>query len=245
MKFHGRFGQRGFTLVELLVVIAVIAILAAFLFPVFAQVREKARQSSCLSNLRQLGTALLIYAQDYDETVVLNDNWDGKSDRNWEGIPASTSDWPDLLQPYMKNEGVLVCPSASKATGLYKTEQGQRSAYVLNNVYGNIPALGEIFEKYGHRPAPLGAIEDPSGTVFCGDGGAPSGIPFQVVLDSLSLDLASDPPRITSSQGGFYGRHNRGCNVAFLDAHARWLTIQELGKTNDRGNLPYFTKIRD
>jgi len=62
--------KRGFTLIELLVVIAIIAILAAILFPVFAQAREKARAISCLSNCKQMGTAVLMYAQDYDESIV-------------------------------------------------------------------------------------------------------------------------------------------------------------------------------
>src|SRR2546421_763538 len=66
---HPRKTWRGFTLIELLVVIAIIAILAAILFPVFAQARERARQASCLSNIKQLGTALLMYVQDYDETL--------------------------------------------------------------------------------------------------------------------------------------------------------------------------------
>ncbi len=69
--------KRGFTLIELLVVIAIIAILAAILFPVFAKAREKARQTSCLSNLRQIGTAILSYAQDNDEQYPFGENFAG------------------------------------------------------------------------------------------------------------------------------------------------------------------------
>ncbi len=68
--------RAAFTLIELLVVIAIIAILAAILFPVFAQAREKARQTSCLSNGKQMGLSLLMYAQDYDETFVFSPIWD-------------------------------------------------------------------------------------------------------------------------------------------------------------------------
>jgi len=90
--------RKGFTLIELLVVIAIIAILAAILFPVFARAREKARQASCLSNLKQIGLASVMYAQDYDERFVIYRYPDPYF-------------WPDKLQPYIKNTQVMVCPS--------------------------------------------------------------------------------------------------------------------------------------
>lgn len=86
--------RRGFTLIELLVVIAIIAILAAILFPVFAQAREKARQTSCLSNMKQVGTAVLMYSQDYDEMYPLGSFL-------LTGMTAAIS-WQDLLEPYIK-----------------------------------------------------------------------------------------------------------------------------------------------
>ncbi|MBC8134421.1 MAG: prepilin-type N-terminal cleavage/methylation domain-containing protein, partial [Fibrella sp.] len=94
--------HRGFTLIELLVVIAIIAILAAILFPVFAQAREKARQTSCLSNEKQLELALLQYAQDYDETFPTG------VQKDWYAVT-----WPLLVQPYVKSLDVFRCPSDS------------------------------------------------------------------------------------------------------------------------------------
>ncbi len=95
--------HKGFTLIELLVVIAIIAILAAILFPVFAQAREKARQTSCLSNMKQLGLSLTIYAQDYDGTLPMT---------SWEvGALKSKIHWSYLVQPYVKNLQIFVCPS--------------------------------------------------------------------------------------------------------------------------------------
>ena len=90
--------RRGFTLIELLVVIAIIAILAAILFPVFARAREKARQTSCLSNVKQITLSALMYAQDYDETLPF-----GHSYGFW---------WYQVLQPYANNEQIFYCPSA-------------------------------------------------------------------------------------------------------------------------------------
>ncbi|MER3558995.1 MAG: hypothetical protein C4336_05760, partial [Armatimonadota bacterium] len=96
--------QRGFTLIELLVVIAIIAILAAILFPVFAQAREKARQTQCLSNLKQVGTGLLMYANDYDDKVPIF-------------CFAEYYQVAARLMPYTKNRDIYRCPSSSFPQG--------------------------------------------------------------------------------------------------------------------------------
>src|ERR671917_1270789 len=109
---RARFAQirrkfRAFPLIELLVVIAIIAILAAILFPVFAQARAKARQTACLSNMKQIGTALMMYTQDYDENYPINHR----------GIPNSGGDfhgvWAMEIFPYTKNVDIFKCPSGT------------------------------------------------------------------------------------------------------------------------------------
>lgn len=121
MKKHG-----GFTLIELLVVIAIIAILAAILFPVFAQAREKARATACLSNTKQLGLSMMMYIQDYDERYcptrfVTQPCNGGATQDGWQ--------WNKLIQPYMKNEQILACPSDGTTSGT-STDTRKRS-YVM------------------------------------------------------------------------------------------------------------------
>jgi len=107
--------RRAFTLIELLVVIAIIAILAAILFPVFAKAREKARTSSCQSNLKQIGVAILQYGQDYDETMV---NTAIAGDVAVAGLPnAQWVVWDEAVQPYMKSIQVFACPSDPRKFG--------------------------------------------------------------------------------------------------------------------------------
>lgn len=103
MRTHKRVARQrsGFTLIELLVVIAIIAILAAILFPVFARARENARKANCASNLKQLGLAVLQYAQDYDEMLP----------QGYTTPPAR--DWTSDINPYLKNTQVRKCPSAT------------------------------------------------------------------------------------------------------------------------------------
>lgn len=117
--------RRGFTLIELLVVIAIIAILASILFPVFSRAREKARESACISNHKQIGVALMMYTSDYDELLPLAYEYPATSSLN-----ANHMDGPpgiyDVLMPYTKNTQIFRCPSDKD--GLYK-EQGTSYDY--------------------------------------------------------------------------------------------------------------------
>lgn len=118
--------KRGFTLIELLVVIAIIAILAAILFPVFAKAREAARKSSCISNMKQIGLGMLMYAQDYDEKFPAGKNncSHGPFD-SWNQAGMGIDDFhmqaqwfAYVVQPYIKNQGVFKCPSVP--SGVFK-----------------------------------------------------------------------------------------------------------------------------
>ena len=117
----------GFTLIELLVVIAIIAILAAILFPVFAKAREKARQASCSSNLKQLGLSLIQYEQDYDEMLPSSNYISGS------GCPVTSTGWAGQIYPYVKSTGIFVCPDdGTQATSAQVTAGYTPISYAMN-----------------------------------------------------------------------------------------------------------------
>jgi len=129
--------RKAFTLIELLVVIAIIAILAAILFPVFAQARESARMTSCLSNMKQIGLGLMMYSQDYDEAYPnIYQGWGPVSGAYQEGWM-----WKNAIFPYTKNKGILKCPSNPLSD---PDSKGTMPPGDSNNWHGN--AMGYAME---------------------------------------------------------------------------------------------------
>jgi prepilin-type N-terminal cleavage/methylation domain-containing protein len=159
--------RRGFTLIELLVVIAIIAILAAILFPVFARAREKARQASCTSNLKQQGIAILMYAQDYDERIPPAFITPG----SYEYLVG----FYDLLAPYVKSEDLFVCPSEHYLHNYRRTDlptgagffrEHVKSSYA--GVYAGSTNVGYFQNVPWVRPAgmPLSRFLSPAETIL-------------------------------------------------------------------------------
>jgi prepilin-type N-terminal cleavage/methylation domain-containing protein/prepilin-type processing-associated H-X9-DG protein len=174
--------KKAFTLIELLVVIAIIAILAAILFPVFAQAREKARATSCLSNMKQMATATMMYVQDYDEqyyphrfncvaqgttspTIPCPQYYDGSGNvlSEAKGLDANSLKrhyWVYLLQPYIKNYQLFRCPSNPSSF-----IPGDATKIVFN-APGAVGANYGGQNSYGHNDAwmsPAGPANDAAG----------------------------------------------------------------------------------
>jgi len=151
--------RKGFTLIELLVVIAIIAILAAILFPVFANAREKARQASCLSNLKQMGNAMMMYVQDYDDVFPMEYNGpDGITFFHRGSLVSTTYGcYQPLIYPYVNNKKVFMCPSSTRGY----------SAEAFSYDYGmNCYVSGYM---WGGAPCTLSMIPKPAGVLVVAD----------------------------------------------------------------------------
>jgi prepilin-type N-terminal cleavage/methylation domain-containing protein/prepilin-type processing-associated H-X9-DG protein len=223
--------RRGFTLIELLVVIAIIAILAAILFPVFAQARAKARQTACLSNLKQIGTALMMYAQDYDEVLAGNHVGTPHSNAGDAGYATGgfasvigmmdtdetrvRRNWCRDLQPYIKNTQVYQCPNSTPrsggpggATSAYKETTDPRGAnvsYLLNGIV---------------HTRPLAVLPAPADIIFLRD--------YQFYGQVSQVRPHPDGQLNGRNVFRQYNHdyydlmHNQGGNFLFCDGHAKW-----------------------
>lgn len=221
-KRDGRVASRAFTLIELLVVIAIIAILAAILFPVFAQAREKGRQASCQSNQKQIGLAILAYAQDYDEALPLGSYMD----------PTNTSPtpWMNIVDPYVKGGyptkaadsgtntfGVFACPSFDP--GLIADRPSH--SYAVNRLL--MPShINEAIPVWGFPPVSnLAEIKSPAQNVFLVE--AAGNRIFTDGNDEASLAGKSNVAQQTLAVYLLSRtRHSQGSNHLFGDGHVKW-----------------------
>ena len=236
MKPHFR---KAFSLIELLFVIAIISLLAALLFPVFARAREQARGAVCLSNLRQIGTGIQLYLQDYDEAFPMNRLPDEthlmegcKSAGNSYPIgnlEESRFDWRRSVLPYLKSKPVMLCPSnpyteKSPAPNIPPGDQTNSHYAPKDYIPLSYAYNGSFFHEavppcfYGEpleRPRVLSEIDRVGDLIMLLESRLPN------------PDLGSWMMRMQADLGGLgsFQSHNKQCNFLFTDMHARRLKL--------------------
>ncbi len=234
---------RAFTLIELLVVIAIIAILAAILFPVFAQAREKARSSACLSNAKQLALATLMYVQDNDE-LFPQSVYSMDTPILMPGTNARVFTLYDAVMPYIKNIDIFVCPSnrpgidfAAILTpmGLRTSGLFRYASYGMNFAVFQDPSLPpDLFEQ--DPVTPLAAVVEPVNTTLFFDskytpyGGAPAYPECPSPTEGFGW---------TNMSGDV--RHSEGFNINFADGHSKYYPRRGTIPGISTGGVPTYT----
>ncbi len=205
----------GFTLIELLVVIAIIAILAAILFPVFAQAREKARATSCLSNCRQIGIAITMYADDYDEAYPCS------CMMGMGMMTPNTQDWVVSVGPYVKNNGLFRCPSDNSPLWT-SMDTPRMSSYGFNAYFIPIePPYFGINMAAINRPAECVLATEVADN-WAQDFFQPMywGSPPKTADSAMQMmewDMMKQEPLSTAIR-----RHQEGANYVFAEGHAKF-----------------------
>jgi prepilin-type N-terminal cleavage/methylation domain-containing protein/prepilin-type processing-associated H-X9-DG protein len=226
MRKHGQ-ARPGFTLIELLVVIAIIAILAAILFPVFAQAREKARQTACLSNQKQIGTAFMLYIQDYDEFFPPTD---------YDMPVLGRFTWPTLVEPYIKG-------GIQKPVGSLEPKDQKKSIFACPSIDARFPDPAWVASRGQPGSRPLLSYGTNVNLMPRGRGLPPATpppvVPLAAAGSPASLVLlgpnAGTIPDISGRDDRYNGasehdqgymlarrRHNGGGTYTFADGHAKW-----------------------
>lgn len=254
-------GATGFTLLELLVVISIIALLAAILFPVFVRARENARRATCQSNLKQIGLGIQQYAQDFDENMVSVAYGDVCSIGYYKS--ANCYNWNDAIFPYVKNEQIFNCPSDLFAATQGSTQGSQRFTYFKNCAsstctgFGSYIANKTYWTKNDNFTGPMGdptdpssqavvslsAVQAPSTTVLLSEGETHNnGGLFRMCMYwdynlPAALNSATDPRAMTyngNTPSGFrwiVERHLETTNILYCDGHVKAVKLDSLFRT--------------